>query len=33
MGKLIGAGYDEASAADARRRIADFFHTHLAEPV
>jgi carboxymethylenebutenolidase len=27
--KLIGSGYHEASAADARRRIVEFFDTHL----
>jgi carboxymethylenebutenolidase len=25
-----GGGYHHASADDARRRIAEFFHTHLA---
>jgi carboxymethylenebutenolidase len=29
MGKLTGAGYHEASAQDARRRIVSFFNTHL----
>jgi len=29
-GWLMGGGYDQASADDARRRIADFFRTHLA---
>lgn len=29
-GRLMGGGYDEAAAGDARRRIADFFRTHLA---
>jgi len=28
---MPGAGYDEAAAADARRRIAEFFRTHLAD--
>jgi carboxymethylenebutenolidase len=28
-GHLMGGGYDEAAAYDARRRIADFFRTHL----
>jgi carboxymethylenebutenolidase len=28
-GRLMGGGYDEAAAADARRRIADFFRSHL----
>jgi carboxymethylenebutenolidase len=28
-GKLIGGGYHEPSAHDARRRIADFFRVHL----
>ena len=27
--KLMGGGYHEPSARDARRRIATFFHTHL----
>ena len=30
MGKLMGAGYHEASAADARRRVVAFFRAHLA---
>jgi hypothetical protein len=29
MAKITGAGYHEASAQDARRRIVSFFHTHL----
>ena len=29
IAKLSAAGYDEPSARDARRRIADFFDTHL----
>lgn len=29
-GKLIGGGYDEAAAQDARRRIVAFFDQHLA---
>jgi carboxymethylenebutenolidase len=29
-GRLMGGGYDEASAADARRRIVGFFRSHLA---
>ncbi|MGD0256138.1 MAG: dienelactone hydrolase family protein [Acidimicrobiales bacterium] len=29
MGKIIGGGYDELSAQDARRRIVSFFNTHL----
>lgn len=29
MGRLFGAGYHEASAVDARRRIVAFFRTHL----
>lgn len=29
MGKLIGGGYHEPSAQDARRRIVAFFDTHL----
>ncbi|MGH9130579.1 MAG: dienelactone hydrolase family protein [Acidimicrobiales bacterium] len=29
MGRLMGVGYHEASAADARRRIVDFFDLHL----
>jgi carboxymethylenebutenolidase len=29
-GHLIGGGYHQSSADDARRRIADFFRTHLA---
>ena len=29
MMKVIGIGYHEPSAQDARRRIAAFFHTHL----
>lgn len=29
MGKLMGAGYHEASAADARQRIVSFFRAHL----
>jgi carboxymethylenebutenolidase len=31
LGKAIGAGYDEAAAADARRRILAFFADHLRE--
>jgi carboxymethylenebutenolidase len=30
MGLLMGARYNEVDAADARRRIATFFRTHLA---
>jgi carboxymethylenebutenolidase len=30
VGRLIGGGYHEASADDARRRIAGFFRTHLS---
>ncbi len=30
FGRLMGGGYHEASAIDARRRIADFFRTHLS---
>jgi carboxymethylenebutenolidase len=30
VGRLIGGGYHEASANDARRRIAGFFRTHLS---
>jgi carboxymethylenebutenolidase len=30
LGRLMGAGYHEPSAADARRRIVDFFDFHLA---
>jgi carboxymethylenebutenolidase len=30
-GKLVRGDYHDASAADARRRIAGFFHTHLDE--
>ena len=29
MGRLIGTGYQEASAHDARQRILAFFSTHL----
>jgi carboxymethylenebutenolidase len=29
MLKIIGIGYHEASAQDARRRILAFFNTHL----
>jgi carboxymethylenebutenolidase len=29
-GRLIGGGYDEASARDARQRIVAFFAAHLA---
>ena len=29
-GRLMGGGYDQASADDARRRIAEFFRTHLS---
>jgi carboxymethylenebutenolidase len=29
MGRLLGVGYHEPSAADARRRIIDFFDRHL----
>ncbi len=29
MGRIIGGGYDEPSAQDARRRIVAFFDTHL----
>lgn len=32
MGRLVGAGYHEQSAADARRRIVAFFDTHLKSP-
>jgi len=32
LGKLIGGGYDEASAADARDRIVAFFDRHLRAP-
>jgi carboxymethylenebutenolidase len=32
MGKLIGGGYHEPSAADARDRIVAFFNRHLAPP-
>lgn len=32
MGKLVGAGYHERSANDARSRIVDFFNEHLAGP-
>jgi carboxymethylenebutenolidase len=28
-GHLMGGGYDQTAAADAHRRIADFFRTHL----
>ena len=31
-GRIMGGGYHEASANDARRRIADFFRTHLSPP-
>ena len=31
MGKLMGTGYDEAAAGDARRRIVTFFRAHLAQ--
>jgi carboxymethylenebutenolidase len=27
--KIVGMGYHECSAEDARRRIASFFHAHL----
>jgi dienelactone hydrolase len=30
MGALIGGGYDEQAAGDARRRITSFFDRHLA---
>ncbi len=30
IGHLMGGGYHQPSADDARRRIADFFRTHLA---
>jgi carboxymethylenebutenolidase len=30
VGRLMGGGYHQASADDARRRIADFFHAHLS---
>ena len=29
--RFTGIGYDEAATMDARRRIAAFFHTHLAD--
>ena len=29
MGKIIGGGYHEPSAQDARRRIVAFFDSHL----
>jgi carboxymethylenebutenolidase len=29
MGKIFGAGYDDASAKDARQRILSFFEVHL----
>jgi carboxymethylenebutenolidase len=29
MGKVIGGGYHEPSAQDARRRIVSFFDEHL----
>jgi hypothetical protein len=29
MMKIVGIGYHEPSALDARRRIAAFFNTHL----
>jgi carboxymethylenebutenolidase len=32
LGKLIGGGYDDASAADARDRIVAFFDRHLRAP-
>jgi len=31
LGKLIGAGYHEPSAQDARRRIRSFFDRHLKQ--
>ncbi len=31
--QIIGAGYDEAAALDARRRIIAFFQTHLAPSI
>jgi carboxymethylenebutenolidase len=30
FGRLMGGGYHEAAANDARQRIADFFRTHLS---
>lgn len=30
-GRLVGMGYDERAAADARRRIVEFFDRHLVE--
>jgi carboxymethylenebutenolidase len=30
VGRLMGGGFDQAAADDARRRIADFFRSHLA---
>jgi carboxymethylenebutenolidase len=32
LGPLMGGGYDEAAAADARARIEAFFRRHLASP-
>jgi carboxymethylenebutenolidase len=32
FGRLIGGGYHQASADDARQRIAAFFRTHLSAP-
>lgn len=32
MGRLMGAGYDETAAADAKRRIVEFFDAHLKSP-
>ena len=31
LGRLMGVGYEESSAADARERIIAFFDTHLRE--
>ena len=31
LGRLMGVGYEESSAADARKRIVEFFDTHLQE--
>lgn len=31
MGRLMGGGYDEEAAADARQRIVGFFDTHLKQ--
>lgn len=32
LGRLMGVGYEESSAADARRRIVAFFDAHLRTP-